>query len=106
MRAQPQRSLVLGLGIGGETAPRVKISERGARLGPVGIEALGSDELSRRALERFAIGGRLARARNCGEQRGGAHAHQAAWREPWPWQASQPTLSGAQLHVSTTARPR
>src|SRR5262249_59883309 len=77
MRAEPQRSLVFGFSIGREAAPRVKISERRTRLGPIGVEALGSDELGRRALERFAIGGRVACARNRGEQCRGVDAHAA-----------------------------
>jgi hypothetical protein len=50
---------------------------------------LGGDELGRRALERFAISGRLACGRNCGKQRHGADAHAAIgiseqWRNQWP----------------------
>src|SRR5262249_57264622 len=58
LRAQPQRSLVFDLGIRKEATSGEKISQGGAGLRPIGIEALGGDELGRRALERFAIGGR------------------------------------------------
>ena len=51
LRAEPQRGLVFGLGLGGLAAPRVEASERGARFRPIGVEALRGDELGRRALE-------------------------------------------------------
>ena len=77
MWAEPQRRLVFDLGIRKEAAPREKISQSGPRLGPIGVQALGGDELGRRALERLAIGGRLACGWNRGKQRHGADAHAA-----------------------------
>src|SRR5262249_58407732 len=73
--AQPQRCLVFDLGIRKEAAPCEEISQRGPRLGSIGVEALGGDELGRRALERFAISGRLACGRNRGRQPHRADAH-------------------------------
>ena len=70
LRAQTQRGLVFSLGIHGQAAPRVEASERGARFGPIGVEALGGDELGCRTLEAGPVGGRLARRRNRGEERG------------------------------------
>src|SRR5215471_18290623 len=64
VRAQPKRRLVFGLGVAPATALRIKISQRGTRLGSIGIETLGGNELGRRALETLAIGGRLARVRD------------------------------------------
>jgi hypothetical protein len=59
LRAQSQCSLVFGLGVGGTTTLSKEASERRARFRPIGIEALRVDELCRRALKSFAVGGRL-----------------------------------------------
>ena len=61
LRAQPQRSFVFSLGIRGTAAFCKETSECRARFRPIGIEALSVDELRRRALEPFAVGGRLVR---------------------------------------------
>src|SRR5208282_1335521 len=89
LRAQPQRSFVFGLRFGRTAALRKEAAEGRARFRPIGIEALSVDELGRRALKPFPIGGRLVRGRNHGEQRGCPDAHAAAGigekrRSKWP----------------------
>ena len=78
LRAQLQRGFVLGLGLGRPAALRKETSERGARFRPIGIEALGVDKFGGRALEPFAVGGRLARGRHHRQQRRCPDAHAAA----------------------------
>src|SRR5208283_72404 len=75
---QAQRSFVFGLRFGWTAALRKETSKRRARFRPIGIEALSTDELGRRALKPFTVGGRLVRSRNHGEQRGCPDAYAAA----------------------------
>ena len=77
LRAQPQCRPIFGLGFHRPAAARKEIAERGARLRAIRILALGGDEFRRRSLEPLAVGGRLARARNRGEQRNGPNPHAA-----------------------------
>ena len=58
--AQMERGFVFGLGIRHEAASCVKGSERGSRLGPIGVELLGRNIFGGGALEAFTVGGRLA----------------------------------------------
>src|ERR1700730_9308925 len=56
---EPQRSLVLSLGVGSTTARREEAAERGTRFRSISIEALRCDEFGRGALEALAVGSRL-----------------------------------------------
>src|SRR6516164_2192913 len=75
LRTKPKCGVVLGLRITNEAAACIEISKRRPCFWPIRIEALGGDELGCCALERFAIGGRLACGGERDEQRGGANAH-------------------------------
>src|SRR5262245_13471305 len=77
LRSEPQRSLVLGFRFSSEATACIEISERRARLRPIGVETLGSDELGRGAFESLAIGWRKAFGRNPSQQRSSLDAHAA-----------------------------
>jgi hypothetical protein len=77
LRAQPQRRFIFRLRLRREAAAGIEAAQRRARLGPIGVEPLRSDELGRRTLEALPVGHRLVRGRDAGEQRNGADAHAA-----------------------------
>src|SRR3954469_9630302 len=66
LRVQAESGVVFSLGLWGTAPARVEGAERGTRLGSIGIELLGSDELACGALEPCTVGRRLV----CGWSRG------------------------------------
>ena len=70
-----ESGVVFRLGLWGAAAARVEGAERGPRLGSIGIERLGGDELACGALEPCTVGRRLVCGWSRGQQRNGPEAY-------------------------------